>query len=208
MVPLRLVLATANPDKGAEIARILEELAPFGAALTLLARPAWVGEVDETGATLEENARLKAEALVAATGEAAMADDTGLEVEALHGAPGIYAARYAGEAATYADNVAKLLSALSSVPSGKRVARFRTVALARFADGTELVAEGVADGEIATEPRGSYGFGYDPVFIPVGGDGRTFAEMSPDEKRSCSHRARAFTALLEKLAARIPGGSL
>jgi len=207
MAPLQMVLATANPDKAAEIARIVAELEPFPGGLTLLPRPTWVGEVDETGATLEENARLKAEALVAATGEAAMADDTGLEVDALGGEPGIYAARYAGDGATYADNVAKLLAALGSAPRAERRARFRTVALARFADGTEIGAEGLVDGEIATEPRGSHGFGYDPIFIPLGGYGKTFAEMSPDGKRSCSHRARAFAALLAEVAARIPGGA-
>ena len=183
---MRLVLASANPDKAAEIAAILS-------GRELLPRPADVPDVDETGTTLEENARLKAVALVEATGEAAVADDTGLEVAALDGAPGVWSARFAGEDATYADNVAKLLDALHGVDD--RRARFRTVALARFADGREVVAEGVVDGTIATEARGDAGFGYDPLFIPDEGDGRTFAEMTAEEKHAVSHRGRAFRAL-------------
>lgn len=183
---MRLVLASANPDKVREIAEIL-------AGHDLLPRPEHVGDVDETGATLEDNARLKAVALVEATGEAAVADDTGLEVAALDGAPGVWSARYAGEDATYADNVAKLVAALDGVAD--RRARFRTVALARFPDGSELVAEGVVDGTIAVAPRGEAGFGYDPLFVPDEGDGRTFAEMTAAEKHAVSHRGRAFRAL-------------
>ena len=183
---MRLVLASANKDKAAEIAAILE-------GHDLLPRPPEVADVDETGDTLEENARLKAVALVEATGVPAVADDTGLEVAALGGAPGVHSARYAGEDATYADNVAKLLAALDGIDD--RRARFRTVALARFPDGREVVAEGVVDGTIAREVRGSAGFGYDPLFVPDGGDGRTFAEMSADEKHAVSHRGRAFRAL-------------
>ena len=185
-MPVRLVVASANPDKVREITAILS-------SAELLPRPAHVPDVDETGTTLEENARLKAVALVEATGEAAVADDTGLEVVALDGAPGVWSARYAGEDATYADNVAKLAGALEGVDD--RRARFRTVALARFPDGTELVAEGVVDGAIAESPRGDRGFGYDPLFVPDEGDGRTFAEMTADEKHAVSHRGRAFRAL-------------
>lgn len=183
---MRLVLASANPDKAREIAAIL-------AGHDLVPRPTDVPDVDETGETLEENARLKAVALVDATGEAAVADDTGLEVAALDGAPGVHSARYAGEAATYADNVAKLLDALAG--TADRRARFRTVALARFPDGREVIAEGVVDGTIAKERRGGAGFGYDPLFVPDEGDGRTFAEMSSEEKHAVSHRGRAFRAL-------------
>jgi len=190
---VRLVLASANPDKVAEIAAIL-------GGVELLARPASVGEVEEDGLTLEDNARLKARAVMAATGEAAVADDTGLEVAALGGAPGVYSARYAGPDATYADNVAALLAALDG--RSDRTARFRTVALACFPDGTEVVAEGVVDGEIAPEPRGGNGFGYDPVFAPAGAGGRTFAEMTVEEKNALSHRGRAFRAL----AAVLTGG--
>jgi XTP/dITP diphosphohydrolase len=191
--PLRVVLASANADKVAEISAIL------GSAVDLVPRPAGVPDVDETGATLEENARLKAVALVEATGEAAVADDTGLEVDALDGAPGVFSARFAGEQATYADNVAKLLESLAGVPPAERTARFRTVALVRHPDGRELVAEGAVEGTIAAAPAGEAGFGYDPLFVPVGGDGRTFAQLTPDEKNQTSHRARAFHALLQLL---------
>jgi XTP/dITP diphosphohydrolase len=187
------VLASANPDKAKEIEEIL------GSAVSLRPRPAWVGEVEETGETLVENARLKARALVDATGEAAVADDTGLEVEALDGAPGVLSARYAGEGGTYADNVAKLLAAMVSV-DGRR-ARFRTVAVAAWPDDREVVCEGVVEGTIATEARGESGFGYDPVFVPSEGDGRTFAEMTSDEKHRISHRGRAFRALAAQLQA-------
>jgi XTP/dITP diphosphohydrolase len=161
--------------------------------------------VVEDGATLRDNARLKARALAAATGEPAVADDTGLEVDALGGAPGVRAARYAGEGATYADNVAKLLRELEAVGARgpDRRARFRTVALVAWPDGAELAAEGVVEGVIADEPRGSAGFGYDPLFVPVGPgtDGRTFAELSSEEKAAVSHRGRAFRALATHLAA-------
>ena len=183
---MRLVLASANPDKVKEIAAILS-------SHELLPRPAEVPDVEETGTTLEDNARLKAVALVEATGEAAVADDTGLEVVALAGAPGVYSARFAGEDATYADNVDKLVASLAGADD--RRARFRTVALARFPDGSEVIAEGVVDGTIAMAPRGDAGFGYDPLFVPDGGDGRTFAEMTSDEKHAVSHRGRAFRAL-------------
>ena len=186
----RLVLASANPDKAREIATLLD-------GVEVVPRPPEVPEVDETGATLEHNARLKARALVEATGEAAVADDTGLEVDALGGAPGVVSARYAGPAATYADNVAKLLDALAGAED--RRARFRTVAMVCLPDGTEVSAEGVVEGTITTAPRGTGGFGYDPVFAPDGAGGRTFAEMALEEKNAVSHRGRAFRALAERL---------
>jgi XTP/dITP diphosphohydrolase len=194
-----LVAATANPDKASEIREILGSVG----GLVLLARPAGVPEVDETGATLEENASLKAVAIAAATGLPAVADDTGLEVDALAGAPGVFAARYAGEDATYADNVAKLLRDLAALPNrgGARRARFRTVALVRFPDGREVWREGTVDGCIADAPRGDSGFGYDPVFVPDEGGGRTFAELRPEEKHAISHRGRAFRALGDALHA-------
>lgn len=192
----RVVLATANPDKAAEVRAILEQA--LGGGVVLVGRPTELAEVEETGTTLEENARLKAAALVEATGEAAIADDTGLEVAALGGAPGVYSARFAGEQATYADNVAKLLDELSGVED--RRARFVTCALARFPDGTEVVAIGAVEGHIARAARGEGGFGYDPVFVPDDGDGRSFAEMSPDEKHAVSHRGRAFRLLADRLA--------
>jgi XTP/dITP diphosphohydrolase len=196
--PLVLVLASANPDKVAEIADVLS------AALDveLVPRPATVPDVVEDGETLLDNARLKARALVAATGMAAVADDTGLEVDALGGEPGVYSARYAGEDVTYADNVAKLLREMAKAPEagGSRRARFITVALAAFPDGSEIWAHGTVEGAIATEGRGTAGFGYDPVFVPDDGGGRTFAEMSAEEKHAISHRGRAFRALAEHLA--------
>ncbi|MCU1449106.1 MAG: non-canonical purine pyrophosphatase, RdgB/HAM1 family [Acidimicrobiales bacterium] len=189
---MRLVLATANPDKAREIADALP-------GFELVPRPAAVPDVDETAETFEGNARLKAAALCDATDEPAVADDTGLEVAALDGRPGVYSARFAGPDATYADNVAKLLADLDGVPSDGRRARFRTVALVRFPDGREVWTEGVVDGHIATEARGDEGFGYDPVFVPDEGGGRTFAEMTLAEKQSVSHRGRAFRALAGRL---------
>lgn len=183
---MRFVLASANKDKAAEIAAILD-------GFDLVPRPDNVPDVDETGDTLEENARLKAWALVNATGLAAVADDTGLEVDALDGAPGVYSARFAGEDATYADNVKKLWESL--IGAQTRTARFRTVAIAAFPDGAEVVAHGVVEGVIAADPVGTEGFGYDPLFIPEGSNGRTFAQMTRAEKQQISHRGRAFRAL-------------
>jgi len=185
----RLVSATANPDKAAEIAAIL------GDTVELEPRPAWVPDVVEDADTLEGNARLKATAVAAATSLPALADDTGLEVDALGGAPGVYSARYAGEHATYADNVARLLQALAGVAPARRTARFRAVMVVAWPDGRELVADGVCEGMIAEAPRGDGGFGYDPVFVPADGDGRTFAEMSGAEKDEVSHRGRAVRAV-------------
>jgi XTP/dITP diphosphohydrolase len=198
--PLRLVLASANPDKVKEIVAVLSA----ALRVELLPRPEAVPEVVEDADTLVGNARLKARALVAATDTAAVADDTGLEVEALDGAPGVYSARYAGESATYADNVAKLLRELAAIDDhgGARRASFKTVALVAFPDGSEVWAEGVLPGAIAAEVRGTNGFGYDPVFVPDGGDGRTFAEMRAEEKDAVSHRGRAFRALAAQLARR------
>jgi XTP/dITP diphosphohydrolase len=190
---LKLVLATANPDKAVEILAIL------GDDFELLPRPPEIPDVDETGETLEENAVLKAVAIAEATGMPAVADDTGLEVDALGGAPGVRTARFAGENATYADNVRAMLEALKDVPEGKRGARFRTVAAVRFPDGRDVLAEGFTDGHIGTAPRGDTGFGYDPLFIPEGCD-RTYAEMSLEEKNGLSHRSRAFQALAKKLS--------
>ena len=188
----RVVLATANPDKAREIRDILAEA---GLASGLVPRPTDVDEVDETGETLEDNARLKAVALCEATGLPAVADDTGLLVDALGGRPGVHSSRYAGERATYADNVAKLLAELHDVAPEHRTARFLTVAIVRWPDGREVLATGRVEGRITTAPRGGGGFGYDPVFVPDEGDGRTFAEMSAAEKHGFSHRGRAFRAL-------------
>jgi XTP/dITP diphosphohydrolase len=190
----KLVCATANPHKTDEIRAIL------GDGVELLPRPAGVPDVVEDGDTLRDNARLKAQALCAATGLAAVADDTGLEVDAIDGAPGVHSARFAGDRATDADNIAKLLAELRIRPGAPRTARFRTVALVARPDGTEVVADGVMEGRIVDSPRGRGGFGYDPVFVPDDGDGRTLAEMSPEEKNAVSHRGRAFRALARLLA--------
>jgi XTP/dITP diphosphohydrolase len=191
---LSLVCASANPDKVAEIAAIL------GSAVELGPRPPDVPEVVEDADTLEGNARLKATAVAVAAGRPALADDTGLEVAALGGAPGVHAARYAGDDATYADNRAKLLGALAG--AADRRARFRTVAMVVWPDGGEVVAEGVCDGTIAEHERGERGFGYDPLFVPAEGDGRTFAEMTDEEKHGLSHRGRALRNLLTKIGSR------
>lgn len=200
--PVRLVLASANPDKIREIAAIL------GDGFDLVPRPDSVPEVVEDGDTLEANARLKAVAIGQATGEPAVADDTGFEVDALGGAPGVLAARYAGADVTYEDNVAKVLAELDRVGATapeQRRARFHTVALVRFPDGTEVRADGTVEGTVSLEPSGSGRFGYDPIFVPDDGDGRTFAAMTPDEKHAISHRGRAFRALAAALQPVDPG---
>ncbi len=192
---MRLVLATTNRGKAAELADVL---AAGLEDLVLVPRPPGLPEPEEDGDTLAANARIKARAVVEAIGEAAVADDTGLEVDALDGRPGLFAARFAGPDATFADNIAKLLAELDGVQD--RRARWRTVALVSFPDGTDVQAEGTCDGVITEAPRGSGGFGYDPVFVPDEGDGRTLAELSRQEKNALSHRGRAFRALAERLA--------
>jgi XTP/dITP diphosphohydrolase len=159
-----------------------------------------VPDVVEDAGTLEGNARLKAAAICAATDMPAVADDTGLFVSALGGAPGVESAYYAGPHATYAENRAKLLGELDGVDD--RRAEFVTVVLVRWPDGSELVVRGVCEGIITTSERGTRGFGFDPVFVPVDGDGRSFAEMSDEEKNALSHRGRAFQALLRALQER------
>ncbi|MEM7139866.1 MAG: RdgB/HAM1 family non-canonical purine NTP pyrophosphatase [Actinomycetota bacterium] len=198
----QLVCASANPDKVAEIALVLDGL------VDLLPRPAELADVVEDAPDLEGNARLKAAAVCAAAGAAAVSDDTGLEVDALGGAPGVISARYAGENVTYQDNVDKLLAELERVGAtvpDQRTARFRTVVMVVWPDGRELAVEGSVEGVIAAAPRGDGGFGYDPVFIPVERDGRSFAEMG-DEKHEISHRGRAFRALADALRTERPNG--
>jgi XTP/dITP diphosphohydrolase len=193
---VKFVLATANAGKAREIAEVLGDA---GLDIELVPRPAAVPDVEETGTTLEDNARLKAVALCEATGLPAIADDTGLEVDALGGAPGVRSARFAGDDATDALNVVKLLDLLRDVDSGRRTARFATVALARFPDGREVAAFGSVEGTIASEAKGGEGFGYDPVFVPDEGDGRTFAELPAQAKNTLSHRGRAFRTLADGL---------
>lgn len=198
-LPSPVVLASANPAKARELAEVLE--ARFGDAIELRARPEDVPEVIEDAADFEGNARLKAVALCSATGMAALADDSGLEVDGLGGAPGVRSARFAGDGASDADNLTRLLSQLSGVPPGapQRRARFRCVIVLAEPSGREVVASGTAEGRIVDAPRGGSGFGYDPVFVPDEGDGRTFAEMTPREKHEISHRGRALAALAEAL---------
>jgi XTP/dITP diphosphohydrolase len=218
--PLPFVLATHNADKAREIVEIfvahsdmaliaysIEGLAflvdtPDGIAAAVAALPeiSEPPDVEETGSTLEENARIKAVALSEATGMTSVADDTGLEVDALGGEPGVYSARYAGENATYADNVAKLLRELDGVDPALRTARFATVAIARHPHGEEIVTRGEVDGVIASSARGTGGFGYDPVFVPDEGNGRSFAEMAAAEKHAVSHRGRAFRSLARAMS--------
>ena len=194
---MKLVLASANPDKAREMADILRD--ELGDRVELVARPAEVPDVEETGDTLEANALLKARALCDATGLAAIADDSGLEVDVLDGGPGVYSARYSGPGATYDSNVEKLLRELDAA-TGRR-GRFRAVVAVVFPDGREVLAEGVVEGTIAREPRGDGGFGYDPVFVPVeDAGGRTFAEMGDDDKHAISHRGRSIRAVAAKLA--------
>ena len=188
------VLATANPHKAEEMRDILTAL-----GFDVRARPENAPDVDETSETLEGNALLKAHALALLTGEPALADDTGLFVDALDGRPGVYSARYAGRSASDADNVEKLLSELDGVPDTMRVARFRSVIAVAYPDGGSFTVEGLLEGSIAKSPRGSEGFGYDPVFVPAGASGRTLAELTPEQKNELSHRGRALRALAEKL---------
>ena len=188
---LRVVCASANPHKVAEIMELMEGV------VQLDPRPSDLPDVEEDADTLVANARLKAIAVNEATGLPALADDTGLEVVALGGAPGVRTARFAGEPPNDERNRMKMLQELAGVAD--RSARFRTVALLRFRDGREIVAEGVCEGSIAEVERGERGFGYDPLFIAGAGDGRTFAEMSMAEKHHLSHRGRAFRALATAL---------
>jgi XTP/dITP diphosphohydrolase len=188
------VLATANPHKAQEMRDILTAL-----GFDVLARPEDAPDVDETSETLEGNALLKAQALASATGGPALADDTGLFVDALDGRPGVYSARYAGRSASDADNVEKLLAELDGVPDTMRVARFRSVIAVAYPDGGYFTVEGLLEGSIAKSPRGSEGFGYDPVFVPAGASGRTLAELTAEQKNELSHRGRALRALAEKL---------
>ena len=191
----QLVCASANPDKVAEIELVLDGL------VDLLPRPDGLADVVEDAPDLEGNARLKAAAVCAVAGASAMSDDTGLEIDALDGTPGVLSARYAGDDATYQDNVDKVLAELErrgAVEPIRRTARFRTVVMVVRPDGRELTVEGVVEGVIAAGPRGDRGFGYDPVFVPSEGDGRTFAEMG-DEKHEISHRGRALRALAAAL---------
>ncbi len=199
--PRKLVLATANPGKAREIEALLGE--------TFVVQPlsAWnIDSPEETGLTYVENALIKARNASARTGLAAIADDSGLEVDALGGGPGLHSARYAGENGNDAANRDKLLRALADVPDSARSARFRCLAvyLAHPADPAPIIAEGCWEGMISHAPRGMNGFGYDPVFL-VPQYQCTAAELDPEIKNRLSHRARAFLGLRAALAAKLNG---
>jgi XTP/dITP diphosphohydrolase len=197
-IPDRLAIATRNPGKVREILKIFEGL-PVR-FLTFRDRPEWP-EVEETGQTYLENALLKARAVAGATGLAALADDSGIEVDALGGGPGPRSARFDGPGATDASNLERLIREIGAVPSAGRTARYRCVAACAWPGGDHTWAEATCEGAITTEPRGSGGFGYDPVFVPSGGT-RTMAELSPEEKNAISHRGKAFRALRDRLELR------
>ena len=188
---MRILLGTKNAGKIRELKELLTGL-PGVSLLTFHDRP--FSDVPETGTTFEENARLKARTICAETGLPVLAEDSGLEVDALDGAPGVYSARYSGEPVDYARNNALLLKNLTGVTD--RRARFVDVAVLRFPDGREYVCNGILSGRIATAPRGEGGFGYDPLFIPDGYD-QTLAELGEDVKNRISHRARAIGAMRE-----------
>ena len=194
---MKIVIATRNAHKATEIKSLFSISGIDVVSLDQLDPDGKISEVEETGKTLKENAFLKARTIHAATGLAAVADDTGLEVKALGGDPGVYSARYAGEHCSYEDNVSKLLENMDSLKSGQRIANFRTVAT--FVDGiVELYSEGVVKGKIIQRPKGLGGFGYDPVFLPADMK-KTYAQLSQEEKNRLSHRAKAISNLVKKL---------
>lgn len=191
-MPERLVIASRNPGKVREIRAIARDW-----PVEWVTGAAWP-DVEETGRTYLENARRKAHAVAEATGLAALADDSGVEVDALGGAPGPRSARFAGDDADDERNLRELLRAIAGVPGPGRTARYRAVAVIAWPGGDEAWAEGVCEGLLRDAPAGSRGFGYDPVFEPVGWE-RTMAELSPEEKNRISHRGRALRALGEEL---------
>ncbi len=196
---MQLVLATNNQDKIKEIRHLLDDL-----PVTILTRDDFLEfpDVEETGETLEANALLKASAIAEYCDLPALADDTGLEVDALDGAPGVYSSRYAGENATYRDNYEKLLKETASVPKEKRTARFRCVIAIDWHDGSTETVEGIAEGVITEDVTGTDGFGYDPVFY-YPPSGKRFSEMTIAEKNAISHRGlalqKARDAIIERM---------
>lgn len=190
----RIVIASHNQHKAEEIKAVLSDL---NVDLVTLDEFPEIGDIPETGTTLEENALIKAREVFRVTGLPSIADDTGLEVEALNGQPGVYSARYAGENATYSDNFNKLLEELEHIEMSSRRARFRTV-IAFIANGQESIAEGEVAGFISLKPEGENGFGYDPVFwVPE--LKRTYAQLSDEEKNTVSHRGHALRNLRKLL---------
>lgn len=189
---MKIVLATRNPHKAAELCGRLA-----AAGVEIVSLEAFdVPPVDETGSTFLENAAIKAEAARRATGLWALGEDSGLEVDALGGAPGVHSARYAGEEASDEENNEKLLRSLAGVPRERRTARFRTAMVLFSPDGSSYATEGSCEGRILESPRGTGGFGYDSLFVPAGEE-RSFAEMSREEKEAISHRTRALVRMVE-----------
>jgi XTP/dITP diphosphohydrolase len=194
-IPDRLVVASRNPGK---VREILEICGDWPVEWLTFEQVSWP-EVAETGTTYLENAVLKAQKVAGATGQAALADDSGLEVDALGGAPGPRSARYAGNDAGDQQNLRAVIRAVAGVPRPGRTARYRAVAVVAWPDGRHVWAEGECEGLLRTKARGSGGFGYDPIFEPIGWE-RTMAELEPEEKNRISHRGRALGALREILA--------
>ncbi len=194
--PGRIVVAvaTANPGKLAEITPLLRPVAD------LVPRPEGLAEPAEDTGSLIGNARVKAMAVAVATGLPAVADDTGFSVDALPGELGVEAAHYGGDHLGHRERCLALLAALEGVPPPRRTARFETIAMVCWPDGRELVAIGEVSGVVVSELRGEGGWGFDPVFAPAGGGGKTFAELGFEGKQAFSHRARAFKALTRLIA--------
>ncbi|MGQ0830233.1 MAG: RdgB/HAM1 family non-canonical purine NTP pyrophosphatase [Microthrixaceae bacterium] len=183
---MRVLLATGNAHKVDEVRHIL------GAGFEIVGQDSGA---EETGVTFEDNALLKARALCVQMGELALADDSGIEIDHLGGAPGVQSARWTHEG----DWIPRVLRELEGVPPERRGCRYVCAAAAVWPDGREVVVRGVVEGAIVDAPRGDGGFGYDPLVAPLEGDGRTFAEMSPEEKHAISHRARAFVHIKQRL---------
>jgi XTP/dITP diphosphohydrolase len=205
--PPRIAIASRNPGKVREILQICTDW-PVEWVTDASAWP----DVEETGSSYLENARLKAEAIGAAAGLAALAEDSGIEVDALGGAPGLRSARFAGEGATDAENLEQLVARIRGASAADRTARYRCVAVCTLPDGSEIWAEGTCQGRLILEPRGTGGFGYDPIFVPAGEErsagavaglapARTMAQLTDAEKNAISHRGKALRALRDKLAA-------
>lgn len=198
-MPVQIILATNNQDKIREIKHLLDDL-----PITILTKDDFLEfpDIEETGTTLEENALLKARAIAKFCDLPALADDSGLEVDALNGAPGVYSSRYAGEYATYADNNRKLLEQLQGVSKEKRTARFRCVIAIDWADGSTETVEGMAEGYITEDIAGYEGFGYDPVFF-YPPKSKRFNEMTLEEKNLVSHRGQALQNAREVIMERL-----
>ncbi len=194
---MKLVVATHNKGKIAEFAQMLADLQLEWLSLD---EAGVTADVEETGLTFSANAWLKAEAYAQQTGLMTLADDSGLEVDALNGEPGVYTARYGGAELSHQQRYELLLANMAAVPAPQRSARFRCVIAVAAEDGRHLLqAEGICEGHIAFAPAGEFGFGYDPVFVPLGEDGRTMAQIPPERKHQISHRGRALAQLVPQL---------